>query len=268
MVDWPSMIGKLTLGRIFFGIATAASGIQQLITGNFVRLVPPLPAWVPWHHLWAYLTGIVLVVAGVAIGTGRRARWAATGLGAMLLLLLLLLVLPETLADPLTGFMWTKPCKVLALLAGAILLAGILPEGDAGRSSAIDRLLGKSMFLASVFLGGFLLVCGIQHFVYADFVMKLVPSWIPGPRLWTYFTGVALIAGGVGILLPTTRRLAATWSGVMVLLWVVLLHIPRALALRSAGETSAIFEALAISGVAFLLAGIYSGAVAGRNSAT
>jgi uncharacterized membrane protein YphA (DoxX/SURF4 family) len=85
--------------------------------------------------------------------------------------------------------------------------------------------------------------------------MKLVPAWIPGARFWVYLTGIALIAEGVGLLLPKTQRLAATMVGIMILLWVVLLHIPRALAdLHNAGETSGIFEALALSGAAFILA--------------
>lgn len=42
------------------------------------------------------------------------------------------------------------------------------------------------MPLAPLFLGGFLILGGIQHFVYADFVTKLVPAWIPGARFWVY----------------------------------------------------------------------------------
>jgi uncharacterized membrane protein len=165
-----------------------AFGIQQLMTAAFVRLVPPLPAWIPGHSFWAYLTGILLILAGVAIGTEQKARWAAAVLGPL-------------------------------------------------------------------FLAGFLILGGIQHFVYADFVMKLVPSWIPSPRFWVYLTGIALIAGGIGLLLPKTQRLAATLVGIMILLWVVLLHIPRALAdLHDASETSGVFEALAMSGAAFILA--------------
>jgi hypothetical protein len=42
----------------------------------------------------------------------------------------------------------------------------------------------------------------------------------------------------------------------MIFLWVLLLHIPRALAgPNHANETAGIFEALAISGVALLVAG-------------
>ena len=65
-----------------------------------------------------------------------------------------------------------------------------------------------------------------------------------------------LLAGGIGILFPQTLRLAALLSGLMIFLWVPMLHIPRALAdLSVPGETSAIFEALALSGVALLVAG-------------
>jgi hypothetical protein len=71
------------------------------------------------------------------------------------------------------------------------------------------------------------------------------------------FFGGFLLAGGVGILLPKTRSLAVLWSGIMIVLWVLLLHIPRALAdLHNAGETSGVCEALALSGVAFILADV------------
>jgi uncharacterized membrane protein len=249
------MISPSTLGRLFFAISMVAFGIQQLMTAAFVRLVPPLPAWIPGHSFWAYLTGILLILAGVAIGTEHKARWAAAVLGAMLILSILFLHLPKAATDPLAGFMWTNPAKALAMLGGVILLAGALREEEADRSSALTKLFRSLMPLAPLFFGGFLILGGIQHFVYADFVMKLVPSWIPNPRFWVYLTGIALIAGGVGLLIPKTQRLAATMVGIMILLWVVLLHIPRALAdVHDAGETSGVFEALALSGAAFILA--------------
>jgi uncharacterized membrane protein len=245
------MMTRSNLGRLFFAIAIVAFGTRQLVTGGFVRLVPPLPTWIPSPGLWARLVGLVLIALGVAIGTRYRARWAAAVLGALILLDFVLLHLPQALKDPLVGFRWTNPVKALAMLGGVIILTGALPEDDSG----LARLFRKLMPLGPLFLGGFMILGGIQHFVYADFVAQLVPSWIPGARFWVYFTGVALIAGGLGILLPKTQRLAATMSGIMIFLWVVLLHIPRALAdLHDAGETSGVFEALALSGVAFILA--------------
>lgn len=246
------MMTRSTLGRLFFAIAIVAFGIRQLITGGFVRLVPPLPTWIPSPDLWARLVGLVLIALGVAIGTRYRARWAAAVLGVLILLTFLFLHLPLAAKDPLTGFRWTNPVKALAMLGGVILLAGALPEEDSG----LARMFRKLMPLGPLFLGGFMILGGIQHFVYADFVAQLVPSWIPGTRFWVYFTGVALIAGGVGMLVPRTARLAALMSGIMMFLWVLLLHIPRALAdLGDIGETSGVFEALALSGAAFILSG-------------
>ena len=240
------------LGRLFFTISIVAFGVLQLVMGGFVRLVPPLPTWFPSPGLWARLIGLILVVLGLAFVTGRRARWAAAVLGALILLDFLFLHLPRALASPLVGFLWTNPAKALAMLGGVVVLAGSLPEEESG----IARFFGKLMPLGPLFLGGFMILGGIQHFVYADFVDKLVPAWIPGTRFWVCFTGVALIAGGLGLLLPKTRRLAGTMSGLMIFLWVVLLHIPRALAdLHDIGEASGVFEALALSGVAFMLAG-------------
>jgi uncharacterized membrane protein YphA (DoxX/SURF4 family) len=82
-----------------------------------------------------------------------------------------------------------------------------------------------------------------------------VPRWIPGHVFWTYFAGIALIAGGLGILVPKLTKPAALLTGTMIFLWIVLLHIPRALAApHDANETTAVFEAIAISATAFLIA--------------
>ena len=99
---------------------------------------------------------------------------------------------------------------------------------------------------------------GIQHFLFAQFVKTLVPAWIPPDQsFWTYFAAVALIAGGAGLMVPRTTRLAAALSGLMIFLWVLLLHIPRALgapdAAQAQNEWTAVFEALAFSGIAFML---------------
>ncbi|MPZ18520.1 MAG: hypothetical protein GEV06_11485 [Luteitalea sp.] len=102
----------------------------------------------------------------------------------------------------------------------------------------------------------FMIICGIEHFVLVEFVHTLVPAWIPGPFFWTYFAGIALIAGGAGLLVEKTRRLAATLSGIMIFIWVIVLHIPRAVTSAGDGnEWTAVVEALAMSGIAFVLAG-------------
>ena len=252
----------LSLGRCFLGAATMASGVLQLVTGEFVRLVPWWPAWLPVKAAWPYLVGVCLVVIGFAVLSGRRARTAATLLGAMILTMVLLLWPHPFIWNPVVdrpffrGFMWTNPLKALALLGGAAILAGSSP-GETRPLAALVHGFSRREALGPVFLALFLVVCGVQHFVYSRFVVMMVPSWIPpGQMFWTHFTGVALIAGGAGVLAPRVSRLAASLSGVMIFLWVLLLHIPRALAgPNHSNETAGVFEALALSGVAFLVAG-------------
>jgi uncharacterized membrane protein YphA (DoxX/SURF4 family) len=74
---------------------------------------------------------------------------------------------------------------------------------------------------------------------------------------WTYFAGSALIAGGIGIMVPCVARIAALLTGAMIFLWVLMLHIPRAIAdpyTNVGNEWASVWEALAFSGMALMLA--------------
>jgi uncharacterized membrane protein len=255
-----SVITKLTtVGRLFVAIAMIAFGVQHLVYLGFVtRLVPELPRWIPGHPLLACVFGAFLIVAGAAIAAGREARTVALLLGGAIFLSFAALYVPLLLANPLSGGVWTKSGKALALAGGSFLVAGsFLAEAanPATLRARIDNALKGFIPLGRFFLAAFLVLAGILHFVYADFVARLVPSWIPAHLFWTYFTGSALIAGGIGIMLPWTTRLAASLSGLMIFLWIVLLHIPRAVASpHDSNETTAVFEALAMSGAAILVA--------------
>jgi uncharacterized membrane protein len=151
--------------------------------------------------------------------------------------------------------MYTNPLKCLALIGGAALLAARLSGPDAPLPKFVAAIAARA-WLAPFLMAAFLVVCGMQHFAYAPFVDTLVPTWIPpSPRFWTYFTGVSLLAGGLGLLVRRTRPLAAGLSALMIFLWVLMLHIPRGLAgPNHANETAGVFEALALSGVALLIA--------------
>ena len=60
---------------------------------------------------------------------------------------------------------------------------------------------------------------GVLHFVAPAFFLAIVPPWVPEPALAVTASGVAEIAGGVGLLFNRTRRLAG-W-GLLLLLVAV-----------------------------------------------
>lgn len=244
----PSPAWSLATGRLFYAAAVIFFGMQHLLLGKFAtRIMPAWPAWVPAQAVWPYVTGLLLVFAGSALCFEILARRAALVLGAQTLLAAVLLALPAAVAGSAWGGGWTAAGKTFALGGGALVVAGTLR-----RETKDIRWLVP---VGRVCLSGFLILAGIQHFIWVRFVAELVPKWIPGAGFWTYFAGVALIVGVVGMWLRPTARLAAWLSAGMIFSWVILLHIPRALAdLNNANEATAVFEALAFSGIALLLA--------------
>jgi len=55
------------------------------------------------------------------------------------------------------------------------------------------------------------LIGGIAHFAATDLEMRIVPPYVPAPRLTVLVTGVFELLGAAGLLLSATRR-AAGWG--------------------------------------------------------
>src|SRR5262245_46074006 len=222
-----------TLGRLFVAVAMVAFGVQHCIYRDFVtRLAPKLPPSIPGHSFLAIVFGTLLIISGTAILFGMEARLVSLLLGVLILLLFIPLYIPLIIANPLNAGVWTSAGKALSLAGGSFLVAGVPVEfaAHAGLRAKIVNALERFIPLGRFFLAAFMVFAGVMHFIYTQFAAGLVPSWIPGHTFWAYFAGCALIAGGLGIILPWTTQLAALLSGAMIFLWVVLLHIPRALA--------------------------------------
>ncbi|MGB1583931.1 MAG: DoxX family protein, partial [Solirubrobacterales bacterium] len=60
---------------------------------------------------------------------------------------------------------------------------------------------------------------GTLHFVAEKFFTAIVPRSLPNPKMLVYVSGVAEFAGGLGVLIPGTRRLAG--KGLLALLIAV-----------------------------------------------
>jgi len=226
---------------MFFAIAFIGLGVEHFVFGEFITgRAPAWPEGVPGQTVFAALTGIVFIATGLALLLRKGARTAAVVAAVVIASWALLRHIPFLFAEPFLSGAWTRAGKALVFTGGALAVSGWRPR--------------LSITIGRCALAVFLLIGGVQHFLFAKFVASLIPAWFPGDATsWAYFAGVALICGGIGLLIPQTARPAALWSGIMVFSWFWIVHIPRVTVGMS--DQIAVFEALAVSGLAFLLSG-------------
>jgi uncharacterized membrane protein len=74
--------------------------------------------------------------------------------------------------------------------------------------------------LGRIILAVLFLVAGSLHFITPQLYLRIVPPYLPTPLILVYISGAAEILGGLGLLAPMTRQLAA-W-GLIALLIAVL----------------------------------------------
>ena len=60
-------------------------------------------------------------------------------------------------------------------------------------------------------MAAMMVASGVMHFIFPDKLIKIVPDWLPSPRLLVLVSGFFEIAGGAGLLPKQTRR-AAAWG--------------------------------------------------------
>ena len=96
-----------------------------------------------------------------------------------------------------------------------------------------------------------LLVFGLLHFMGAQMMAGMVPSYVPGGILWVYITGVALILAAIAIIANRLAPLASLLLGIMLLSFALMIHLP----LLLSGDQSAmpsLLKDISLAGAAFI----------------
>jgi uncharacterized membrane protein len=113
--------GLILLARLFIGVPITFLGVEQFLHPELAPGVPLpklTPLWVPGHAFWGYPIGAVFVVAGLCLIANKKAGFAATWLGLLILLLVLAIYLPIVVAIP------SDIANGLNYLADTLLLGG------------------------------------------------------------------------------------------------------------------------------------------------
>ena len=246
------------IGRTYFAIALLGLGVEHIVFQQFV--VGRAPAWpegVAGQQVWMTASGALVILAGVSIVMRRWGRQALLVLAGVIFVWALLRHLPIVAGDAVLAGSWTRLGKALTFVGGSLAVAGTLPPVGAGRLSRYANATTSFVRLGGICLGIFLVVSGLQHFKFTPFVITLMPPWFPGDHTWwARFAGVALMAGGLGLLFRRTMAAAALLVGLMLFSWVWIVHLPRTFV--SVSDAIALFEALAFSGIALLISGALS----------
>ena len=100
-------------------------GIENILHPQFSPGVPsqkPTASWVPLPHIIAYLTGILLIVFGLAMFVRKYASSAGTSAGVLMLALTLALYVPDLfLASSVS-----QQVTAINFVADTLLFAGTL----------------------------------------------------------------------------------------------------------------------------------------------
>lgn len=239
------------VGRFLFAVALTGFGIEHFLFGDFISgRAPSWPSEVPGRMLFASVSGALLIAAGFSV------LFSVKTSRILLIISAIAVFVWALLRNVISGnFAWgteiTLTGKSIALFGAILAIAAVMPASQMSPGKIINQ---DSLFRITgrYCISFFLIIGGIQHFMFAPFVSHLVPSWIPGQIFWTYFSGVTLIAGGLGLLPDRTVRISALLSGIMIFIWFIILHIPRALNAPpelAANEWIAVCESLAFSAV-------------------
>jgi uncharacterized membrane protein len=109
------------LAQILFGLALLPLGLAHFVYLN--QTAPLVPAWLPNHTAWAYITGAAQIAAGFGVVLSIVPRLAAMLDAALLSAFTFLVWIPMIVAKPTAKDLWSEFTISWAITAAAWVVA-------------------------------------------------------------------------------------------------------------------------------------------------
>ena len=219
----------MKVGVWFYGLSTALTGILDIAWGDFDASHQPIKSLgknVPGQHILAYVAGVWLIAAGLAILWRRSARIGAAA-SAIVYLIFVAFWLPRYYSgihalgwryDVIIGISFGLAQQLWLVAPAAILYAS---------TASPDSLLqARTAIAARWMLGLPPIVFGLAHFAGIRLFAGIVPHWMPFGYFWAVLTGIAFFLAGSAICSGIMDVLAARLLALMLLLFEGLVEIP------------------------------------------
>lgn len=229
------------LGRPLFAAGLIGCGAAGLVLRN-VLVYETFSTPSALHTLLSVVTGLLLVGAGAGLLTRWRSPASRVALIVLLLWDLVFTALPVAKA-PLNEGAWLELGMATMVVVAAWLLTGTT------RLGAARALLGLA-----------LIPVGLSHFFFWKITLGLVPPWLPAPAFWAGLVGVAHLAAGLGVLLDVFPRLAAMLEASQLMVFAILVWLPRVIAKPSVQfNWTEMLGTVLIGGAAWVMADALAG---------
>ena len=213
----------MRVGIYFYGLASAAAGIMDLIWGGFDADHQPIQAFgdhIPGVTILAYITAMWMIAGGAVI-LWRRREWVGGALLAVIYFVFTVFWLPRFytalhflgIRIPVyIGVMAGAGSQLIAFAAGAVVYASAPPHSSSSSRSPRMIQIARWIFgLCSIDFGLGHLTDLKDNFIY-------VPQWMPlGAEFWVILTGICFVLAGLAIVSGVQDVLAAWLLGLMFL---------------------------------------------------
>ncbi len=219
----------MKIGVWLYGLGTVLTGILDIAWGDFDASHQPMKSLgvgLPAQHILAYLAGVWLVAAGLAILWRRSAKIGAAA-SALAYLVFATLWLARYYAgihalgwriDVLLGVTFGLAQQLMLVAPAAIVYVSTVSP---------DSLLQKRAAIAARWMLGLPpVIFGLFHLVGLRVFASIVPHWMSFGYFWAALTGIAFFLAGCAICSGIMDILAVRLLALMLLLFEGFVEIP------------------------------------------